>query len=466
MNGETMDRYFERGILALVLAILVFAPLAMGAVGAWEFLVVQGLIAGVMFLWGLRMAVRQPGKLFWPPLCWVVLVFAFYAIARYLTADIEYVARFEMIQTLLYAFLFFAIVNNLVSRECSQAVSFVLISLAVGISCYAIWQYFTHSNRVWNEFSPYGGRATGTYISPNNFSCFLELTMPVTLAFLLAGRIKPLTRLFLCYALVAMGAALAVTFSRGGWVAAGVGIIGALAILLCHRKHQVAAVIVLIALSAGLTWFVTNYFSHTLRYVERVGSLENGQKINMEFRTEMWRAAERMWADHFWFGVGPAHYDFRFGQYRAETVQARPDRAHNDYLNLLADWGTTGGLIVAAGMLIFATSLARTWRAISPDERDAGRGMSNRFAFFVGASAALLALAVHSIVDFNLHIPANALIGVVFLALLTGQFRLATARHKIEAGVITRIVLIAVLAAGIGYFGIQGHRRALEWAWR
>ena len=53
MNSETMDRFFEAGILALVLAILVFAPLAMGAVGAWEFLVVQALVIVVMLLWAL-----------------------------------------------------------------------------------------------------------------------------------------------------------------------------------------------------------------------------------------------------------------------------------------------------------------------------------------------------------------------------------------------------------------------------
>ena len=466
MNGETMDRFFERGILALVLAILIFAPLAMGAVGAWEFLIVQALIMGVMFLWGLRLALTRGAKLFWPALCWPVLAFALYAVARYLTADIEYVARFEMIQTLLYAFLFFAVVNNLTSRDCSQAVSLVLVLLAAGISCYAIWQFMAHSSRVWDEISPYRGRATGTYISPNNFSCFLEMTIPVALAFLLAGRVKALTRIWLCYALLTMGLALALTFSRGGWVAGGVGIISVLGILLFHRKHRLAAFIVLVVLSAGLAVFVTSYLSHTIGYIARVESLENGDKYDMEFRTDMWRAADRMWMDHFWFGVGPAHYDFRFRQYRPENVQGRPDRAHNDYLNLLADWGTTGGIIVGAGILIFGIGLARTWKAVCPDEREMGRGMSNRFAFFVGASAALLALAAHSVVDFNLHIPANALIGVVFLALLAGQSRFAAANRKTETGVIVRLVLIVALAGGIAYFGLQGYRREQEWVWQ
>jgi hypothetical protein len=117
-----------------VLAILVFGPLAMGAVDAWAFLVVQGLTMGVMLLWALRIWISPKPQLLWPPICWVVLAFTIYAIARYLTADIEYVARQEMIQVLLYAFLFFAIVNNLYRQEFSQVISFTLIFLAMGIS--------------------------------------------------------------------------------------------------------------------------------------------------------------------------------------------------------------------------------------------------------------------------------------------------------------------------------------------
>jgi O-antigen ligase len=466
MSGEAMDRFFERGILALVLVILVFAPLAMGAVGAWQFLVVQLLIMAVMLLWGLRAALNPGMKLFWPPVSYAVLAFALYAVARYLTADIEYAARFEVIQTLLYAFLFFAILNNLTSRECPQAISLTLVLLAAGISCYAIWQFITHSNRVWNEISPYAGRVTGTYISPNNFSCFLEMTMPVALAFLLAGRVKPLTRVWLCYALLTMGVALAMTFSRGGWVAAGVGMIAVLGALLCHRKHRLAAFIVIVAMSAGLAFFVINYLSHDILYLERVKSLGTSDNRDLRDRGELWKAAERMWIDHFWVGVGPAHYDYRFRQYRPADVQARPDRAHNDYLNLLADWGTIGGIIVAGGVLAFGGGLIKSWKAVSPDEKEVGRGMSNRFAFYVGATGALMALMAHSFVDFNLHIPANALIGVVYLALLAGQLRFATSDLRTAPNLIVRIVLFLLLAAGIVYFGLQGYARAQAAVWQ
>ena len=117
----------------------------------------------------------------------------------------------------------------------------------------------------------------------------------------------------------------------------------------------------------------------------------------------MWTAAEQMWLDHFWWGVGPAHYNYRFREYRPERVQLQPDRAHNDYLNLLADWGAAGGIIVLAGMAAFAAGLWETRKHVQPRGKRFGRrgGMSNRFAFFLGASAGLLALAVHSVGGFQ-----------------------------------------------------------------
>ncbi len=143
----------------------------------------------------------------------------------------------------------------------------------------------------------------------------------------------------------------------------------------------------------------------------------------------------------------------------------RPDRAHNDYLNLLADWGTTGGIIVAAGVVIFGTGLAKTWKAVRPDKNELGRGMSNRFAFFVGASSSLLALAAHSVIDYNLHTPANALVGVFLLALLTGQLRLAAAGQRIDARAPARIFAVIILAGGMVYFSLQGYRCAEETYW-
>ena len=465
MNRETLDRWCERGILGLVLGILVFGPLAMGAVDTPEFLVIQGLTVAVMLVWTLRLWISPKPQLLWPPLGWVVLAFAACAIGRYLTADIEYVARLEMIQVLMYAFLFFAIVNNLYRQESVHIVSFALIFLAMGISCYAIYQFLTHSNRVWDYVSPYLGRASGTYISPNNFAGFLEMLLPLATAYVLVGRMKPVARILLGYSALVMLAGMVVTFSRGGWAAVVVALLVLLGTLIFHRNHRLPAFLLLVVLAVGGTVFVTNYLSKTLSYMRRVGTPGEAGELNLAVRLDIWTAAEQMWRDHFWWGVGPAHYNYRFREYRPESVQMSPDRAHNDYLNLLADWGAAGGIIVLAGMVTFGAGLRKTWKYVRPSENDFGRGMSNRFAFFLGASAGLFALAVHSMVDFNLHIPANAILGVTLLALLSSNLRFVTERHWMSARLPVKMLATLVLVAGVAYLGCQGWRRGQEAVW-
>jgi O-antigen ligase len=465
MNRKTLDHWCERSILGLVLGILVFGPLAMGAVDTPGFLVIQGLTVVVMLVWALRLWISPKPQLLWPPLGWVVPAFAALAVGRYLTADIEYVARLEMIRGLMYAFLFFAIVNNLYRQESVQIISFTLIFLAMGISCYAICQFLTHSNRVWNYMSPYLGRASGTYISPNNLAGFLEMLLPLAMAYVLVGRMKPVVRILLGYAALVMLAGMAVTFSRGGWAAATAALLVLLGTLIFHRNHRLPTLVLLVVLAGGGTVFVTNYLSKTLSYMHRVETPGDNGILNFSVRRDIWTAAEQMWQDHFWWGVGPAHYNYRFREYRPESVQMSPDRAHNDYLNLLADWGAMGGIVVLAGMVTFGAGLRKTWKYVRPSENDFGRGMSNRFAFFLGASAGLFALAVHSVVDFNLHIPANAILGVTLLALLSSNLRFATERHWLGARLPIKMLATLGLVAGVVYLSCQGWRRGHEAVW-
>jgi len=175
MNRETLDQWCERGILALVLGILVFGPLALGAARLQEFLVVQALTAGVLLLWLARLWLSPRPKILWPPLSWVVLAFTLYAIGRYLTCDVEYVGRQELLRILVYATLFFAILNNLHGQESVQLISYALIFLGMAISCYAIFQFLTGSDHVWWFQGGYKGRGSGTYICPNHLAGFLEM---------------------------------------------------------------------------------------------------------------------------------------------------------------------------------------------------------------------------------------------------------------------------------------------------
>lgn len=463
MNREVLERWCERGILASVMALLVLGPLALGAVGTLPFLIIQGLTVLAGLLWLTRLWLSPKPQLLWPPICWAVLVFALYAVVRYLTADIEYVARQEMLRVLVYAFLFFLIINNLRRQESSQIFSFTMIFLAMGISFYALYQFFTGSDHVWQYVTTYRHRGVGTYICPNHTAGFLEMLLPLALAYALSGRMKPLTRILLGYAALVILAGIAVTVSRGGWASTAVALLGLFIVLLFYRRYRLPAVVVL-AVIAGLgVYFVPKSYAILVRF--KALEAEKGQ-FDRDTRLELWRPALEIWHDNFWWGAGPAHYDERFRAYRPETVQLTPYRAHNDYLNTLADWGLAGALMVASAWVLLGIGVVKTWKTVGgpPAEFGPNNG-SNRFAFVLGASLGLLAILCHSAVDFNMHIPANAILAVSLMALLSAHVRFATEKHWVSARIPSKAILTVCLVLGAAYLSYQTWHHGSEFVW-
>lgn len=458
MNRERLDQWCERGILGLVLGILVFSPLAFGAARLQEFLVAQALTVVVLVLWLVRVWLNPRPKLLWPPLCWVVVAFIAYAIGRYLTCDVEYVGRRELLRILVYAALFFAILNNLQRQESTQLIAFTLVFLAMAIAFYAVFQFFTGSDRVWSYPVNNRGRASGTYISPNHLAGFLELLLPLALAYALVGREKALTKVFLGYAAVVMLVGIAVSASRGSWAATLLALAFFCGTLLTHRPYRLPALALLVILVGTGVFAVsrTNYFQARLHQGVGPG------KVDLVTRFDMWNAAGRMWRDHFWFGVGPGHYDVRWSAYRPASVQLRADRAHNDYLNTLADWGVVGATLLAVALVTLGAGVVRVWKYVRRGENDFGSNLSNKFAFVVGATSGLVALLAHALVDFNLHIPANAMLAVSLMALLTAHWRFATERFWYSLRLPGKCGISLVLLATVGYLGQQDVRLGRE----
>jgi tetratricopeptide (TPR) repeat protein len=98
-------------------------------------------------------------------------------------------------------------------------------------------------------------------------------------------------------------------------------------------------------------------------------------------------------------------------------------------------------------------------------EKEFKSSNSNRLAFFLGALAGLVALAAHSVVDFNLHIPANAILGVTLLALLGSNLRFATDKFWFHFRLPLKIAATLALGGGIFYLGAQEIRRINETVW-
>jgi tetratricopeptide (TPR) repeat protein len=265
------------------------------------------------------------------------------------------------------------------------------------------------------------------------------------------------TRILAAYGTLMMLAGLAVSVSRGGYLAAAFALAVFMGVLFQYRglRRYVALA------SLGIVVLAMVFLSSASKPRERLRLMfVPGQKEDASSRLEMWGPAARMWLDHPWFGVGPGHFDVRFPGYRPETMQSRPYYAHNDYLNALADWGTLGGALLAGAVVCLAVGGWRTWRYVRRDDAGLTAKPSDRAAAVLGVSAGLTALAAHSFVEFNLQIPANAMLAATLAALLTSHLRFTTNRYWLNPRLGGRIALAAFAVAVTTAFVQQG---ALRW---
>ncbi len=117
MNRERLDDWCEKGILVLLLALLIYGPLAMGGMRNQEWAIQLAFILGAAVIWVVRMWLNREFRVLWSPVCWGVLAFVIYALARYPFATVEYSARAELVRVLAYGLLFFVVLNNINHRQ-------------------------------------------------------------------------------------------------------------------------------------------------------------------------------------------------------------------------------------------------------------------------------------------------------------------------------------------------------------
>ena len=459
---ERVDTFCARAILLVVLFILAWGPLAFGGMSASAFLVIQGSTVLALSLWIVRFWVQRPFRLLWPPVCWAVLAFVLYALARCRLAPVEYAGRQQLIHVLVYGTLFFVVINNLNRRRSAALVSLALIAVGFVLAMFALFQFATHYPLIWGLKRPeiYLNRGSGAFINPDHLAGFLGMIVPLALACTVMGRFSATIKTVLAYGALTMLAGIVVSISRGGILTAGIALAVFCLVLLTRPDSWRAGLIILCVLTV-LGVGVASQFESVQK---RFGQAFKSDKVEDE-RSLYWAAGWQLFArDRVW-GVGPGHYDIEFPSVRPWPVQSRPQYAHNDYINTLCEWGLAGmGIIAAAGFLLYSGAF-RVYQTLRRPANEIGPRPSDRTAFVIGAAVGLMAVMLHCIVEFNMQIAAEAVTAVTLMALLAAHARFATEHYWRNPGRIGKVVLTATALAVIGYLSAQGLRRGTETYW-
>ena len=358
--------------------------------------------------------------------------------------------------------LFLAILNHLHRQEFTQILALTPVFLAIGISVYACWQFAAKSDRVWNLHSQYVGRGSGTFIYPNSLSAYLEILTPVAVCYALIGRVSHVTKILAGYAAVVMLAGILATFSRGGLLVTGAMLVVLCVALLAQRDYRWHGLAM--ALALGVAAVVAVPKEQSIQATLRTGQAE-GQVAPDDIRYALWHSAIGIWQDHFWLGAGPAQFDRLFWKYRTAKVQVDPDRAHSDYLNTLSDYGVVGAALVLLAWWLLFWGAVRTWKAVRGTPNDFARRSSNKMALLIGGCVGLIAIFLHSAIDFTLQVPAVAILTIALMALVSSLTRFATERYWVSVGAGLRVGLTLIIGAGFVGLVYGGWRSAREDYW-
>lgn len=446
-DRDQMDTFGERAIMGLVLGMVAVAAVFFGGVRGSEFAVVAGMAGAALLLWLARFWVNPSHRFLLHPVVWPTLGFIAYAAWRTVHAEVPYVARQELLLVAVVGITFFIALHNLHGQDTTQWVVHLLAGLGCLLAGYALIQFLGESRKVLWLIQPasYFKRAGGTFVNPNHLAAFLGLLAPLSLAQLLVGRGKAVVKVLHGYALLMMLGGVAVTMSRGGWIAVALGLPGVLAWISFRRRELRLPVVLLCGVLLLGGWMFVRHSQKAQARVENVSKTDNLDAGSG--RQWLWRPAVKMWRDHRWLGVGPAHFDVRFPEYRPWQVQTNPGWVHNEYLNLLADYGLAGALLAAGIVGLLVWGVFRSMKYVERGGSDLGSRGSNRTAFFVGGVGGLATLALHCVVDFNLHIPAIALAASVIAGLLASNLRFATERFWVTPRLVGQL-LITLLGVG------------------
>jgi O-antigen ligase len=339
-----------------------------------------------------------------------------YVLVRALLSPVDYLARPDIysICGCLIVYLFVACIFTDAKRRIWFL--FFLLAIAIVHVCIGALQFRDGNNFMLIPFLQrfdYGRRASGLYVNPNHLAGFLEVVGIFGLSIACWGRWPVWVKLVVLYATGVCYLGVLLTASRGGYVscAASFVVFLALSLLTLRRtgKQFFMRIGGVVLVGAILVLIAGSFYSEKMLFLND-RTRTTAEETN-DVRIDLWKAALQQFKLEPIVGTGSGTYLFYGRQFRSARTVSDPVVVHNDYLHLLAEYGIVG----AIGFLIFfGTHLFSGWRnfqRLGPRRLAIStRLMSNSLALQIGALGAIGAYLFHSALDFNLHIPANALL--------------------------------------------------------
>ena len=374
--------------------------LAHGVVEVWSESILEIGASVLLITWAVLVYRDSEIAIQWSRLNWPFLGFigiGVLQLALHWSAN-PFFTRIELLRFGAYFIVFFLSAQAFRERDDLVKLAWFLVLLGFSVGLLGIIQLFTSPDTIYWIRLPQGGNIFGPYVNRNHFAGFVELVAPVGLALLVfRGLRRDLFPMAGLLTIVPVGA-LILSGSRGGIVCFGFEV-AVLALLARTRKGPRGATMIAVAF-VGLASLALIAWLGAGKAIERFSKTRVGE-VTLSRRASMFRGAEHIFLDHPVKGVGLGTIVTVFPGYDTGYDGLVVDHVHNDYIEALGETGLLGGLCGIAFLWLLFRDARRSFVA--------EQGHFS-LALHAGAIAAVCGILLHSFVDFNLHIPSNAIL--------------------------------------------------------
>ncbi len=391
-------------IFCLLISILFFTPLAKGTEKGLAVCVVHTLVLILLSLWIGEILVEKKSHFISTPLDYPIVVFVGLTLLASIFSikpAVSFGAFWKLID---YIIVYYAVVNKL--RTKNQLFLLVSSLMAVGafLSVWGLIKYLGASQ------GRLGYELASTFANSNHLAAFLMMIIPIAIVLLIL-EMDIGKKVFLAYGLCMMLVAFVLTLSRGGWISllCALMVLGLMYLKKYRFQHLGKSFVPILLIALVCLLFITGFGFNNVHHQLSSFFVQKRRKEIESFngRVPIWQATLDLIHDYPVLGTGPGTFPYVYEKYLKKKI--RDTYAHNEYLQLMSEWGMVSFLLILWMMIVifkesikcYLTAPSRTLRSL-----------------VLGIMGGLIAISIHCLVDFNFHFMANTFVAVVLTGMI------------------------------------------------
>jgi len=411
--------------------VLLLGPLAFGAVEPWSTFALEASAVLLLAVWALRQWIHRELDLSGNVLYLPMAVFFALALVQWVVGTTAYrhVTYSHLLLYAAYGMLVFVVTQTLRRSSQFELMAKLFTGYGAVVGLFAVLQGMAPNGKLyWIWALEQGGSPYGPYVNHNHYAGLMEMLTPFPLVLAATQFTSGNRKIAVAGIAALMAASIFLSGSRGG-MAAFVAQMVLLSLLLVREreggwKQPLMLGVFLAMVIAFLLWMGNNELTQRLISIHS----EAREEINGGVRLTIDRDCLRMLAQRPFLGWGLGAFPIVYPEFRSFYTMFFVNHAHNDYLQLLVETGLAGfSIAIWFLVLVFrqAAGKLKNWT-----ENASG-------AMTVAALLGCVGILVHSFLDFNLQIPANAALFYVLAAIAASaplqesQRRRSNRRHRL-----------------------------------